>query len=88
MEPTSLSGFPTTCKASFRGRKGTTTQNVLVVVDFDMRFTYVLAGWEGSAHDTLVLADALERNDGLWVPQVTMFTLCTYMHTKPPRSLM
>jgi hypothetical protein len=36
-------------------------------VDFDMKFTYVLAGWEGSSHDALILADALERNDGFVV---------------------
>lgn len=50
------------------GRKHTTTQNVLAAVDFDLRFTYVLAGWEGSAHDALILSDALERSDGLIVP--------------------
>uniref|UniRef100_A0A8R7PAM6 DUF8040 domain-containing protein n=1 Tax=Triticum urartu TaxID=4572 RepID=A0A8R7PAM6_TRIUA len=46
---------------SFRGRKAFTTQNVMAAVDFDLRFTYVLAGWEGSAHDATVLADALTR---------------------------
>jgi hypothetical protein len=51
------------------GRKYTITHNVLAVVDFDLRFTYVLAGWEGSAHDALILTDALQRNDGLGVPQ-------------------
>ena len=51
------------------GRKHTTTQNVLAAVDFDMRFTYVLAGWEGSTHDARILADALERDDGLRVLQ-------------------
>ena len=51
------------------GRKHTTTQNVLAVVDFDLRFTYVLVGWEGSAHNARILADALERDDGLRVPQ-------------------
>jgi hypothetical protein len=40
----------------------------MAAVDFDLRFTYVLAGWEGSAHDALILADALERSDGLRVP--------------------
>ena len=30
-------------QAAFRGRKHTITQNVLAVVDFDLRFTYVLA---------------------------------------------
>ena len=53
---------------AFRGRKHTTTQNVLGAVDFDLRFTYVLAGWEESAHDARILADALERDDGLRVP--------------------
>ncbi|XP_021860979.2 protein ALP1-like isoform X2 [Spinacia oleracea] len=51
----------------FRGRKGGTTQNVLAAVDFDLKFTYVLAGWEGSAHDSKVLGDALRR--GFKVPQ-------------------
>jgi len=52
----------------FRGRKHQTTQNVMAVVDFDLKFTYVLAGWEGSAHDVLILADAIERNAGFKVP--------------------
>jgi len=51
------------------GRKHTTAQNVLAAVDFDMRFTYVLVGGEGSAHDARILADALERDDVLRVPQ-------------------
>ena len=41
---------------------------MMAAVDFDLKFTYVLAGWEGSAHDALILADALERNDGFVVP--------------------
>lgn len=49
----------------FRGRKHYPTQNVLAAVDFDLRFTYVLAGWEGSAHDSFVLQDALSRPSGL-----------------------
>lgn len=54
---------------SFRGRKSFATQNVMAVVDFDLCFTYVLASWEGTAHDALVLRDALERPNGLRVPQ-------------------
>lgn len=64
-----LARVPTKVSAAFRGRKGTTAQNVMAAVDFDLKFTYVLAGWEGSAHDALILADALERDDGLRVPQ-------------------
>ncbi|XP_034604831.2 uncharacterized protein [Setaria viridis] len=59
---------PAKIQAAFRGRKHYPTQNVLAAVDFDLKFTYVLAGWEGSAHDATVLADALEREDGLRVP--------------------
>jgi hypothetical protein len=40
---------------------------MLATVDFDMRFTYALAGWEGSTHDAMILADTLERPDGLQV---------------------
>nr|XP_051211948.1 uncharacterized protein LOC127329477 [Lolium perenne] len=53
---------------SFRGRKHYTSQNVLATVDFEMRFTYVLAGWEGSAHDASILSDCLSRPDGLQIP--------------------
>jgi len=54
---------------AFRGRYKHCTQNVLAAVDFDQKFTYVLAGWEGTAHDALVLRDALTREGGLRVPQ-------------------
>lgn len=40
-----------------------TSQNVLVVCDFDMRFTFVLAGWPGSAHDMRVFTNAMTRYD-------------------------
>ena len=49
----------------YSGRKHYTSQNVLVAVDFDLKFTYVLAGWEGSAHDATILADSLSRPDGI-----------------------
>lgn len=51
---------------------------MLAAVDFDLKFTYVLAGWEGSAHDALILADALERDDGLRVPPGTYYCLPIY----------
>ncbi|XP_044434278.1 protein ALP1-like [Triticum aestivum] len=58
----------------FRGRKSFPTQNVLAAVDFDLRFTYVLAGWEGSAHDSYVLQDALSRPNGLKIPEDGILT--------------
>jgi len=42
-------------------RKGMTTQNMMVVCDFDMKFTFVLAGWPGSVHDMRVFNDALTK---------------------------
>lgn len=61
---------PIEMQGRFRGRKGGMSQNVLGVVDFDLKFTYVLAGWEGSAHDSKVLGDALKR--GFKVPEGTL----------------
>ena len=53
----------------FRGRKDGTTQNVLAAISFDLKFTYVLAGWEGSAHDLRVLNDAFARPGGFSIPE-------------------
>ena len=64
-----LARVPRRMQGPFRGRKQSCTQNVIAAVDFDLKFTYVLAKWEGSAHDALVLADALERDGGLSVPE-------------------
>lgn len=50
--------IPLELQPRFRNRKGTLSQNVLAVCNFDMQFVYILAGWEGSAHDSRVLADA------------------------------
>jgi hypothetical protein len=69
---------------AFRGRKQSPTQNVMAVVSFDLKFTYVLAGWKGSAHDTLILADAIQRDDGFTVPQDNYTSY--YMHFCPPSS--
>jgi hypothetical protein len=43
------------------GRHGYPTQNVLAICDFNMRFTFVLAGWPGSVHDMRVFNDALRK---------------------------
>jgi hypothetical protein len=41
------------------GRYRETTQNVLAVCDFDMRFTFVVAGWPNSVHGMRVFNEAL-----------------------------
>jgi hypothetical protein len=58
---------PKSQSAAYRGRKHYTRQNVLVVVDFDLKFTYVLAGWGGSAHDASILTDSLSRPDVIYL---------------------
>jgi hypothetical protein len=59
---------PITDQPRYRNRKGTLSQNVLAVCDFDMRFLYILAGWEGSAHDARVFNDSILRN-GFTIPK-------------------
>jgi hypothetical protein len=41
--------------ACHRTQKGLISKNVLAACDFDMRFTYILPGWKGSAADSTVL---------------------------------
>ena len=53
----------------------------MAAVDFDLRFTYVLAGWEGAAHDALVLRNALECENGLRVPQGNRVAGSELVHT-------
>ena len=45
------------------GRKGTPTQNVMVVCDFNMCLTFAWAGWEGTTHDTRIFLEALRREN-------------------------
>ncbi|GMN60787.1 hypothetical protein TIFTF001_029869 [Ficus carica] len=44
-------------------RKGFHSQNVLAACSFDMKFTYMLAGYEGSSHDAQMLAEAIAFKD-------------------------
>ncbi|KAH1114911.1 hypothetical protein J1N35_008289 [Gossypium stocksii] len=51
--------LPPNKQIPYIGRKGIPTQNVRAVCDFNMCFTFVMAGWEGSAHDTRIFLDAI-----------------------------
>ena len=70
--------------AVFRNRKGNLTTNVLAVVDFDMKFIYCLVGWEGSAHDSAVLRDSLDKglplHDGKYYLADAGYSLSKYYH--------
>ncbi|CAI9295162.1 unnamed protein product [Lactuca saligna] len=52
----------------YRGRKCYPTINVFATCSFDLKFTYVLTGWEGTASDSRVLKNALNRDDKLVIP--------------------
>ena len=60
--------IPTELQPRYRNRKGTLSQNILAVCNFDMQFVYILAGWEGSAHDSRVLSDA-QASQGFLTPK-------------------
>ena len=49
-------------RSRFRNRKGDLSINVMAACTFDLRFCYVLAGWEGSANDSRVYWDARRRD--------------------------
>ncbi|KAJ6418619.1 hypothetical protein OIU84_001897 [Salix udensis] len=57
----------------FRNKNGLLSQSVLAACSFDLRFHYVLAGWEGSASDLRVLNSALTRRNNLQVPEGILF---------------
>lgn len=57
--------------ARYQNCKGFLSQNVLVACTFDMRFCYVLPGWEGSALDGCVFNDA--HRHSLTIPPGTYF---------------
>ncbi len=50
--------IPISEQAAWRNRKGFISQNVFAACSFDLQFTFVHAGWEGSAHDSLIWKDA------------------------------
>nr|KAJ0210737.1 hypothetical protein LSAT_V11C400210600 [Lactuca sativa] len=54
---------PQSEEAKYIGRKEYVPQNFMVVCDFNMCFTFVLVGWEGSTHDTKIFNEVLQRQD-------------------------
>jgi len=53
--------IPLSEQPKYFNRHGYTSQNVMAVCDFDMRFIFVITGWAGSAHDTRILNDTLVK---------------------------
>ncbi|XP_020583270.1 putative nuclease HARBI1 [Phalaenopsis equestris] len=50
--------IPNNEKVAYIGRSGSTTQNGMAVCDFNMCFTFVVASWDGSAHDSRIFSFA------------------------------
>ncbi|MFQ6636657.1 hypothetical protein Gotur_013986, partial [Gossypium turneri] len=69
--------IPLSIQKRFHSRKRGTTQNVLAAITFDLKFSYVLAGWEGSAHDSHILSDALSHLRGLRIPECKYYLVDT-----------
>ena len=46
---------------AYRNRKGAVTMNVMMVVNLRGRFSYIVSGWEGSAHDWKVFMSAVNN---------------------------
>ncbi len=55
-------------RAPWRDRHGLLSQNVLAICDFDMKFTDVLCGWEGSTADSTLWVEA-QRSGDIYIPE-------------------
>lgn len=72
----------------FRNKNGMLSQNVVAACSLDLRFHYVLAGWEGSASDLQVLNSALTRRNKLQVPEGIVHIrkiILTWMFSHPTK---
>ena len=72
--------IPTYKQGPRRDRKGNVTQNVLIVANFDLLYTYALCGWEGSSPDQRVLEDSYNKSfiipANKFILADAAFTLC------------
>ncbi|PKI68486.1 hypothetical protein CRG98_011124 [Punica granatum] len=50
--------MPHANRVPYRDRNADISQNILAACTHDMMFTYVMTGWEGSAHNSRILSDA------------------------------
>nr|KAJ0224982.1 hypothetical protein LSAT_V11C100023760 [Lactuca sativa] len=54
----------------YHGHKGHPMINVLAACTFDLKFMYILSGWEGTTSYSRILKSALNREDKLVIPKV------------------
>ncbi|GJU49594.1 putative nuclease HARBI1 [Tanacetum coccineum] len=65
--------------------KGGCYQNVLAICDFNMMFTFLVAGWEGVAYDSRILSEGIRNlNAPFPLPPLDKYYLydVTYAHTR------
>lgn len=51
-------------------------KNVMTVCSFDMRFTWIWLGWEGSAHDWRIFTEAKARSNSNFLHPPPGNTIC------------
>ncbi|KAF5178634.1 Dde_4 domain-containing protein [Thalictrum thalictroides] len=78
--------IPTNRQIPYRARGGKECyQNVMAICDFDMKFLFVVAGWEGVAHDARILNETVRDPDfNFPMPPADKYYLCdaAYTHSK------
>ena len=80
IDETYISAFALASRTTaFRDKRSDITQNVMCACNFDMQFTYVHAGWEGSANDSSVMQDTLGHTEYEfpWPPRGNLFISIT-----------
>ena len=66
--------LPVDKQLTYRRKKGEPTINYMCVCDFDLKFTFVCVGCEGSAHDTRIFLSCLNNeNDNFPEPPLGMY---------------
>ena len=53
---------------------------MLAACTFDLKFTYVLTGWEGTASDSRIIKDALIGEDKLIIPDGKYYLLFSHVY--------
>ncbi|XVF50162.1 hypothetical protein PTKIN_Ptkin04bG0073500 [Pterospermum kingtungense] len=78
--------IPPNKQVPYRGRgRNECYQNVLAICDFNMIFTFVWAGWEGTTHDSRVLSETMRNLENNFPhPPPDKYYLCdaAYSHTR------
>ncbi|MCL7039415.1 hypothetical protein MKW94_017860, partial [Papaver nudicaule] len=86
IDGTHISACVPACKQiPFRGRKVQITQNIMCACSFDMLFTFVYTGWEGTTNDARVLMDAISNEENKFpMPKEGRYYILDSAYTNMP----